>query len=141
MEFGSRLVSNTLQYCSHSTEYFSNLVDWFCIDLQGMFSWFWVQHSWNIIWLPNVHKKYIYVFNTEKYTHINPGIYLHLFIAWNNSRNSCLKSVFKCTFRSEFDCLLQLPGTMIYQILCFKFSKKMLIVQIIIESIIMNHDS
>ena len=52
------------------------------------------------------HKKYAYVFNTEKYTHINLEIYLQHFIACNNSTNMCLKSYFKCTFRFEFDCLL-----------------------------------
>ena len=39
-------------------------------------------------------------------------------VGCNSSTNRCLKWDFKCTFRSEFDCLLQLPGTMIYQILC-----------------------
>ena len=79
MESNLGLMSNTLQHYSNSTEYCPNLVDWFCIDLQWMCLWFCVQHSSlkeHNFTTKCEHKKYAYVFNTEKYTHINPGIYL-----------------------------------------------------------------
>ena len=76
MESSSRLLSNTLQHCSNSTEYDPNLVDWFSIDLQWMFLWFGSALMEHNLTTKCAHKKYAYVFDTEKYTHINAGIYL-----------------------------------------------------------------
>ena len=88
------------------------------------------------------HKKYTYVFNIEKYTHINSGIYLAIFKFLLPV--TTYKYVFKIRFQVYFHVWVWfyvIAGSMIDQILCFKFSIRMFIVQIIIKFIIMNHDS
>ena len=82
--------------------------------------------KFNNTWIENDNNKEVVCreWDTENtLTSMNIFGNLQIFIACNSSTHRCLKIDFKCTFMFEFNSLLQLPGTMIYEILCnFQYS-------------------
>ena len=80
-----------------------------------------IPFKFNNTWIENDNNKEVVCreWDTEN-TLTSTNIFgnLQFLIAYNSSTNRCLKIDFKCTFMFEFNCLLQLPGAIIYEILC-----------------------